>query len=123
MPPKGRRTARAKAKALKLALKNSRRHSRREACQSLNVLAKDYHVSESKLLSVKNAAAADVEALVRILEKRVNTEAGMGRLRQHTQKYLDNGGVFPVPLLDEDAVLPSAVPQQRLLKRIFDPKP
>ena len=122
MAPKGRRSAKAKAIAKKVALKNSRRASRRDACQSLNALAIECHVSQWKMLSVKDATAADVEALVRLLEKRVTTAADMGRLRQYTQKYLDNGGVFSVPLLEEDALVPPAVPQHRLLMPSFELK-
>ena len=119
-PKRGRPSAKAKARAKALVLKNSRRHGRRLACHSLNDLARALHLSETKLLDSKNAPAADVENLVRLLEKRANTPEHMTRLRGAAQRYLDNGGVFSTPLLDEEEVLPPAVAKHRLLKPNFE---
>ena len=124
MPPKGRGrpSAKAKAAAKRLRVKNTRRSSRRLACQSLNDLARALHVADAKILDGKNPLAEDVEALVRILERRVHTPEQTATLRTATEKYLGNGGTFSVPLLDEEEVLPPAVPRHRLLQPKFELK-
>ena len=65
--------AAAKAAAKALAEKNSRRHERREACKSLNELARTLLVPAHNLVDAMNAAATDVEDLVKLVEKRVKT--------------------------------------------------
>ena len=67
-------SAKAKAKAKAMAVKNLRRSARRSACQSLNELAIHLHVSGKILLQPKNPDPADVEKLVRLLEKRVQSQ-------------------------------------------------
>ena len=99
-------TKKAKAAALALAVKNTRRDVRRLACKSLNELARKLHVSESNLVDAKNAVATDVEDLVKLLEKRVQTEADVASLRSAVESYVANGGVFSSPFLDPDEVLP-----------------
>ena len=113
MPPKRRRRARrpsakARAKAKAVGVKNERRTARRAACQSLNALAGELHVKGPVLLEAKSAQAADVEKIVRLLEKRVQCEADMTRLRSASKKFQDKGGLFSVPLLEKDEVSPPA---------------
>ena len=109
-------SARAKAAAKALAEKNTRRHARRAACRSLNELARKLHVSASNLVDAKNAAATEVEDLVKLVEKRVQTDADVACLRSAVESYLANGGVFKAPLLDPDEVLPAKVAGHRVLR-------
>ena len=59
--PTAKAKAAAKAAAKALAEKNSRRHERREACKSLNELARTLLVPAHNLVDAMNAAATDVE--------------------------------------------------------------
>ena len=92
--PRAMPTATAKAAAKALAEKNSRRHERREACKSLNELARTLLVPAHNLVDAMNAAATDVEDLVKLVEKRVKTDADVASLRSAVEAYLANGGVF-----------------------------
>ena len=112
--------AAAKAAAKALAEKNSRRHERREACKSLNELARTLLVPAHNLVDAMNAAATDVEDLVKLAEKRVKTDADVATLRSAVERYLANGGVFKAPLLDPDEVLPAKVGGHRILRLGLD---
>ena len=100
-----------------MAEKNTRRHARRAACRSLNELARKLHVSASNLVDAKNAAATEVEDLIKLVEKRVQTDADVASLRSVVETYVANGGVFKAPLLDPDDVLPTKVGGHRTLTR------
>ena len=102
MTPKGRPSAKARAEAKALAAKNRRRTLRRAACALLNDLASELHVAPNKLVDPQLAASADVESLVRVLERRVDTAPQKTRLRTSVKKFLGNGGVFSAPLLEDD---------------------
>ena len=115
-------SVRAKAAAKALAEKNTRRHARRAACRSLNELARKLHVSASNLVDAKNAAATEVEDLVKLVEKRVQTDADVASLRSVVETYVANGGVFKAPLLDPEDVLPAKVGGHRILKPGFELK-
>ena len=121
--PKAKPAAQAKAKALAqakaLQVKNERRDQRRQACKTLNELAQELHIAPTNHVDAKNAAAPDVEDLVRLLEKRVQTEAHVTMLRTTVEKYLASGGLFSAPLLDPDEVLPAKVSGHRLLRPNF----
>ena len=101
--PKAKPAAKAKAKALAqakaLQVKNERRDKRRQACKTLNELAQELHIAPTNHVDAKNAAAPDVEDLVRLLEKRMQTEAHVTMLRTTVEKYLASGGLFSAPLL------------------------
>ena len=117
--PLAKATAKAKAAAQALEQKNSRRDLRRGACKSLNELAQKLHVSDFNLVDARNAAATDVEDLVKILEKRAQTDADVASLRSAVETYVANGGVFSAPLLDPDEVLPAKVGGHRILRPGF----
>jgi hypothetical protein len=97
-------SAQARATAQALVAKNGRRSARRSACQCLNDLATQLNVSGPILLQPKNTPSADVEKLVRLLEKRARDDADMTTLRSATKQFLDNGVFFSVPLLQEEDV-------------------
>ena len=118
----GKASAKAKAQAKALLVKNARRDRRRAACKSLNELAGKLHVSVSNQVDAKNASATDVEDLVKLLEKRVQTEADVASLRSSVEVYLANGGLFKAPLLDPDEVLPAKVGGHRVLRPGFELK-
>ena len=109
-------TAKAKAAAKALAEKNWRRHLRREACKTLNELARKLLVPGHNLVDAMNAPATEVEDLVKLVEKRVQTDADVACLRSAVESYLANGGVFKAPLLDPDEVLPAKVAGHRILR-------
>ena len=77
------------------ASSNARCRERRQAVTLLNGLATELGL---RAIGAK-AAAAQVEALVRLLDKRCQTDGRPERLREAVAKYLDNGGRFSVPLL------------------------
>ena len=88
----------------------------------MNELAQKLHVSDFNLVDARNAAATDVEDLVKILEKRAQTDADVASLRSAVETYVANGGVFSAPLLDPDEVLPAKVGGHRILKPGFQLK-
>jgi hypothetical protein len=85
-------TARAKKK-VKLQQKNTRRDKRREACRLLNALGETLHVGNAVLATslVESPASAAVEKLVRLLEKRVQTDEHINQLQVATVLYVRNG--------------------------------
>ena len=54
-----------------------------------------------------------VEKRVRLLQRRCPDAALLARLRDAAQKYQDNGGMFSVPVVDEEEHGVTEVPQVR----------
>ncbi len=91
-----------KKKKRRDATSNERGRRRREAVKLLNVLAVE--VGLKPLLT--KAAAPDVEARVRLLDPRCQTDGRPERLRAAVEDYLAGGGKFSVPLLLASAAVP-----------------
>ena len=119
MPP-ARSKAKAKAKAVAeaVARKNARRDCRRAAATALNDLARECHVPEGGLLQDRDPSSQDVEAIVRLLQRRIQTDSQLDRLRAAAEQFLANGGVFEAPLLQDEAG-PPAVRMHRVLEPTF----
>ena len=94
MPPKSTPKPAAKRKAWNDAA-NARSLARRGAVKLLNCLAQELGVQP---VPVKSRAAR-VEALVRLLERRCQSDGYPRRLSAAASQYVDNGGVFSAPLL------------------------
>ena len=126
----GTATAKAKAKAraktkkakarprARIVAANERRDSRRAAVRELNGFAKE---TGARPVSAKTATAKEIEGLVRVLQRRMQTDEQAARLRATVESWVRHGGSFSVPL--ENAPDPEAPPapleQHRLLLRGF----
>ena len=118
MPPQYR-TARARAKAQAAAMerKNNKRQLRRQAAQALAKLATDLHVPRS--IDAKDPRAEDVEGLVRLLERRVQTPAHRQQLFAAAKQWEDNGGGLSAPVLQDAMDRPCVVHRHRVLQPNF----
>ena len=111
--------AKSKAKArLRILSANGRRDSRRAAVRELNGFAEE---TGARPVSAKTATAKEIEGLVRVLQRRMQTDEQAARLRATVESWVRHGGSFSVPL--ENAPDPEAPPapleQHRLLLRGF----
>ena len=84
---------------------NARTLRRRGAVRLLNGLAEELGAKPVKL----KAPSIAVEALVRVLDPRCQTDGFPARLRSAVTKYLDNGGKFSAPLLPATAAAAATV--------------
>ena len=96
------------------ATSNERGRRRREAVKLLNALAAE--VGLKPLLA--KAAAPDVEARVRLLDPRCQTDGRPERLRAAVEDYLAGGGKFSVPLLLASAAVPH-LPTRRVMPTVM----
>ena len=106
---------------MSIRAKNTKRNKRVEACRALNTLAEELSVA-SQQVSLRNVQAAEVEKLVRLLERRTATDEQAARLRNAAKAYMDNGGRFESALVEPDLEAPAPVAQHRVLQRNFDLK-
>ena len=124
MAPKGKAKARAtararaKARAVQVTTSNGRRDRRRDAARSLNALGQELGVGRAAV-EAKSAPAAEVERLVRLLERRVCTDDHLDRLRAAAKAFADNGGELSAEVITEDKSSGPFAPQHRVLAAFF----
>lgn len=87
--------AKTAARALRRSL-NSRRNARHAAVREINALAAD--VGATPVRRVRKATPAQIETLVRILQRRMQTPGEADRLRGPVERWVENGGQFSVDL-------------------------
>ena len=119
LPPR-RASAKAKAKALALRIStsNSRRDRRRDACRGLNHLANEVGVGQAAV-DAKGATGAEVDALIRLLEKRLLSDGQLERLRGAAKAFADNGGELSAEVVSEASSTSPALPKHRVLASFF----
>ena len=119
-PPLRRAAAKAKAAALALRVltSNARRDRRRDACRSLNQLANELGVGQAAV-DAKGASGAEVDRLIRLLERRVLSGGQLDRLRAAAKAFADNGGELSSEVVSEDNSTSPFVPKHRVLASFF----
>ena len=110
--------AKAKARARRVASHNQRRDRRRAAVRELNAFATGVG---HRPICAKTATAADVERLVRVLQRRMPTDDQVAQLRAVAEDWQRHGGRFSVPLEDapDATALAAPISQHRVLLRGF----
>ena len=98
--------------------KNNKRQLRRQAAQALAKLATDLHVPRS--IDAKDPRAEDVEGLVRLLERRVQTPAHRQQLFAAAKQWEDNGGGLSAAVLQDAMDRPCVVHRHRVLHAVHN---
>ena len=118
LPKRAVAKVKAAALAVRVAGSNARCDRRRDACRGLNQLANELGVGQAAV-DAKGASGAEVDHLMRFLERRVLSNGQLDCLRAAAKAFADNGGELSSEVVSEDNSTSPFVPKHRVLASFF----